>query len=165
MSQVAIPVTENNLQPSTEVPGWLVLSIDNMRLAVPQKDVKTVELASTLDVAVEGEAEAGWLEQDGKMWPVYGVDEYLSLQAVVPRSRRFCIMLHTGDKLVGFLCDQVRMLPSDNDLNLQDMPGCLVNDSSPLRWISLFEGKVVAVAKSGGLTAYMAEMEAKYGAE
>ncbi|MDH5633873.1 MAG: hypothetical protein OEZ10_12895 [Gammaproteobacteria bacterium] len=164
MNQVAIPLNDN-IQPVREVPGWLILSIDNLKLAIPQKDASTIELASALEVSVDGEAEAGWLDRNGRMWPAYSLGAHLELQEMPPRTRRFCIMFDAGDKQVGLLCDQIRMLPSDDDLSLQAMPECMANEESPLQWLSLLEGNMVAAAKSGGIVKYMAELEARYGSD
>ncbi len=164
MSSLAVPINET-VQSARDVPGWLVLTIDNLELALPQCDVKSVELRSMLDVAVDGEAEAGWLEQDNKTWPVYGVNNRLNIMARVPHSRRFCILLYVEDKYIGFLCDQVRILPSDDDLDLQVIPTCLVSGNSPLKWITLLDKNVVTVVEKDGLTEYLKEMEAEYGAE
>jgi chemotaxis signal transduction protein len=164
MSSLAVPINET-VQSARDVPGWLVLTIDDLELALPQCDVKSVELRSMLDVAVDGEAEAGWLEQDDKTWPVYGVNNRLSIMTRVPHSRRFCILLYVEDKYIGFLCDQVRILASDDDLDLQAMPECLISGHSPLKWITLLDKNVVAVVEKDGLTEYLKEMEAKYGTE
>ncbi len=159
MNQLAVPVTEDT-KPARTAPGWLVLSIDSVRLAVSQKDVKTIELASRLDVAVDDEMEAGWLEQDGKMWPVYSVDANLALQVRTPHPRRFCVMLYAGEKLIGFLCDEVRMLPSDGDLDLQMMPECLADPHSALQRVALLDGEIVIAAGNGALARYLTELEA-----
>ncbi|MBE9515998.1 MAG: hypothetical protein IME93_03370 [Proteobacteria bacterium] len=164
MNQVAVPL-EDNTQQARDVPGWLVLSIDQLRLAVPQKDAATIELVSALEVSVEGEAEAGWLEHGGAMWPTYSLGDHLELQEVPPKSRRFCIMFDAGDKQVGLLCDQVRMLPSDEDLSLQGMPECIGSEQSPVQWLSLLEGKMVVATKTGGIMKYMTDLEARYGSE
>lgn len=160
MSRVSEPVAA-----ASDVAGWLVLSIDDIRVAVPQKDVKTIELVTALDVAVEGEMEAGWLEQDGKMWPAYGVDTQLMLQPNVPKTRRFCIMLRSNDKLIGFLADQVRLLAADEDLAIEELPGCLIEKDSPLGGLSLLDDDVVAAIRSGALAPYLIEMEARYGTD
>jgi chemotaxis signal transduction protein len=164
MSSLAVPINEA-AQSARDVSGWLVLTIDNLELAIPQCDVKSVELRSILDVAVDGEAEAGWLEQDDKTWPVYGVNNRLNLITKVPHSRRFCILLYVEDKYIGFLCDQVRILPSDDDLDLQAMPECLISGNSPLKWVTLLDKNVVVVVEKNGLPGYLKEMEAKYGTE
>lgn len=164
MSQLAIPQVHET-QPAREVPGWLVLKIDNLNLAIPQKDASAVELVTALDVAIDGEAEAGWLSQNEEMWPAYSVDSRMELQTDTPGIRRFCVMFHSGDRFIGLLCDQVRMLQSDGDLALDDMPACLAAEQSPLQWIALLDNQVVAAAKSGGLVDYLIKLEAQYGAE
>lgn len=164
MSSLAVPINET-VQSARDVPGWLVLTIDDLELAMPQCDAKSVELVSMLDVAVDGEAEAGWLEQDNKTWPVYGVSNRLDIMTKVPHSRRFCILLYVEDKYIGFLCDQVRILPSDDDLDLQAMPECLISGHSPLRWLTLLDKNVVTVAEKGGLSEYLKIIEAEYGTE
>lgn len=165
MSPLAVPVSDTTAQPAQQAPGWVVLTIDDLQLALPQSDVKSVELASRLDIAVEGEGEAGWLEQENKMWPVYGVDHRLKLITEIPRSRRFCILLYVEDKYIGFLCDQIRMLPSDDDLDLQDMPECIVSGNSPLKWVTMLDDSMVAIVAKGGLLDYLKEIEAQYGTE
>jgi len=164
MSQLAISDPQQS-QPVRDVPGWLILSIDKLKLAVPQKDASAVELVSALDVGTEGEAEVGWLEQNGALWPAYCVDTQLKLQTETPRRRRFCIMFHGGDRFIGLLCDQVRMLQSDDDLELNNMPECLAEEESPLQWIAMLDGEVTAAAKSGALVDYLLKLEAQYGAD
>jgi len=164
MSQSALPQVQET-QSAREVPGWLVLKIDNLNLAIPQKEASAVELVTALDVAIDGEPEAGWLTQNNEMWPAYSVDSRLELQTETPPIRRFCVMFHGGDRYIGLLCDQVRMLQSDGDLTLDEMPACLAEEQSPLQWIALLEDQVVAAAKSGGLVEYLIRLEAQYGAE
>ena len=64
------------------VPGWAVLVIDELWLAMPQRDVRQFALASDLEASGANLAQAGGqpLAGSGESWPVYSLDGSLQLQ-------------------------------------------------------------------------------------
>jgi len=145
MTDIATPESNDMADVDGET-GWLVLTIDALRLAIPQGDSKGIELASALDVSIEEETEAGWFTQDGGVWPVYALDGDLSLRSESMRPWRFCVALRAGDGLIGLLCDQVRILPSEQELVVGGIPMCLRNPDSPIDQMALFENEILFVA-------------------
>lgn len=161
MNHLLVPEIDLSLEDSG-LSGWLLLTIDGLLLALPQKDVKLIELFSALQVAVEGEAEAGWYRNDNELWPSYCLDHRLILQSRTPKNRRFCIFLEVSGKTTGILCDMVKLLPSDEDLKVQTMPDCITEGSSPILWISLFNEGVVVVTRAIALASYLSRLEKDY---
>lgn len=161
MSHLAIPEIDSAIE-SSGVPGWVLLSLDSLTLALPQKDVKLIELFSALQVAVEGEAEAGWYRKGNEIWPSYCLDHRLILQPHKARSRRFCVFFEVAGETTGILCDMVKLLPSDDDLEVQRVPRCIANPRSPILSISLFDEVVVAVTRGASLTSYLSQLERDY---
>ena len=162
MSTFAIPETPHEKPQAPEVPGWLLLSIDTLKLALPQKDVKKIELFSTLQVAVDGEAEAGWYEHNGDLWPAYCLDRHLSLQSEMPAARRYCVFFEVNGRTIGILCDHVSILAADEDLDLQPMRACMVLPCSPIKWIAFREGEVITVAHGLEPASYLSTMEEEH---
>lgn len=162
MSRLSIPDPHADALQPAAAPGWVLLAFDGLRLVVPQRDVKTIELHSALQIAVDGEAQAGWYEQANELWPAYNLDRNLALQASEPLARQFCVFMETQGKVAGVLCDHVSMLASDDDLTVQPMARCLVAEQSPLRALGLLNGEVVIATRGADFAAYLATLEQAY---
>ena len=162
MSTLAIPETPRQKPQPPEVPGWLLLTIDSLKFALRQKDVKTIELFNALQVAVDGEVEAGWHEHNGDLWPAYCLNQHLALQSDMPTTRRYCVFLEVDDRTMGILCDHVSILSSDEELDLKPVRGCMVLPCSPVKWTALLNGEVVVVADGRGLASYLSTMEEEH---
>ncbi len=162
MSRLSIPDPHAEAAQRLTAPGWVLFAFDGLRFVVPQKDVKTIELHSALQIAVDGEAQTGWYEQAGELWPAYSLDRNLALQAHLPRARQFCVFMEAAGKVSGVLCDHVSILESDDELAVQPMARCLVAEHSPLRGLGLHNGEVVLATRSADFAAYLANLEQAY---
>jgi hypothetical protein len=149
------------LKPAAPVqtPGWVVLVIDDLKLALPQRDVRTIDVVSALEVATDGDAVAAWLVHNDARWPAYDVDEQLSPRSTTPTRRRFCVFLHDGDALAGILCDAVSLLVADADLVMASIPAALIEPHSPVRWAGLADGQMLAATRGDLLLAYLTSLE------
>ena len=135
--------------------GWLLLAVDGLKIAISQAESTSIELVSSLDVSLDDEVQAGWFAHEGRSWPVYALDRRLALQPGAGAGKRFCVMLRASDGLVGLLCDEVRILPSGEDLVLTDIPACMENPSSPLDRMALFEDQIIFVARKAATAGFI----------
>ena len=83
---------------STHIAGWVVLAVGGIRLALPQRDVRQINLVIDLKASAESqEQNAGWLiRKDGQSWPAYNLNESLSIQRQLT-GRRLCIFFGSHD--------------------------------------------------------------------
>lgn len=152
-------------QAENKAPGWLLLSLDGRRVALPKKDAKLISLASSMQRHNTGTAAVGKLEYEDHMWPAYNLDQELKLSTQVQETRRFCVVLAIQQQLIGLLCDEVLMLAHDEDLSLQAIPEFVQQSVSPVVWICKHEDQLMPVCEPGAMAQYIGQMEQQYVAD
>jgi hypothetical protein len=166
------------------IAGWMVLAIDGLRLALPQCDVRLIELLVDLasskpdeaagstrvaaapcgaandargTPAASGGLEIGWrLRRKGEPWPVYCLDSGLRLQYPVPAARRMCVFIEAHGHVAGIACDRVLLLATDAALSVQPVPGCMTGMPSPITGFARHQAGITAVATATALAGYLA---------
>jgi hypothetical protein len=141
--------------------GWLVLAIDDLRLALPQQDVRLIGLAADLKPSAGGEGpETGWLlHEDGDSWPAYSLSGGLHLQRPAPAARRVCVFFETAQAVIGLVCDKLTSLATDTELRVQSLPGCMTGLPTPIRHVARHEDGIVAVTSAADLAGYLAGLQ------
>jgi hypothetical protein len=141
--------------------GWLVLTIDSLRLALPQREVRLIELVADLQpVAIEDGPAIGWLlHKDADPWPAYCLDGELLLQRPVPAARRICVFIEAGGLVTGIACDRVQSLATDAELTVEPVPGCMTGIRSPITGFARYQADITAVLSVTALAAYLAFLQ------
>ena len=135
--------------------GWMVLAFEDLRLALPQRDVRLIEIAANLKSADEARV-AGWLpRKDGKSWPVHCLDGQLHLLSPTPATRRVCVFFEGEVGMRGLLCDRMWSLAADGDLGVEPAPGCMIVPRSPVVGFARFQSGVAVVANVAALASYL----------
>ena len=140
------------------VPGWAVLVIDELWLALPQRDVRQFGLTSELEAPAANLPRAGgqFPAESGEFWPAYSLDGSLQLQQVTPEVRSVCVFFEAGGKTRGLLCDRVWSLADNADLVVEPMPGCAKGPPSPATGLAQFRGRIAMVTDPSALSTYLA---------
>jgi hypothetical protein len=138
--------------------GWVVLAIDKLWLALPQRDVRQFELASDMAAPADPAApEAGrFIGRRGESWPVYSLDESLELRRTAPAARHICAFFETEGGTRGVLCDRVWTLARDAELAVEPVPGCMTGPPSPSTGLAQFRDRIVLVTGRAALSSYIA---------
>lgn len=139
---------------SAGVAGWAVLSVDQLRLALPQRDMVSLELAGTLSNDTRQPPQAGRLVLENGEWPAYALDAALLPQPGA--ARRLCVFFRARADVLGVLCDALVLLPADSDLVAETLPGCMISVHSPVLGYALRDARVIAVTSAQALEAYIA---------
>lgn len=141
--------------------GWVVLAIEDLRLALPQRDVHQIELAADLKLSAAGEAwEAGWLlHKDGKSWPAYCFDGALRLLRPAPATRRVCVFFECTGEIRGLMCDHVWSLAADGDLDVEPVPGCMAAPRLLMTGLARYQGGVAVVTHAAALARLTSPLE------
>ena len=140
------------------IAGWAVLAIDELWLALPQRDVRQFQLASDMETSETDLANAVGqiVASNGESWPVYNLDGSLKLQQSVPEARGVCIFFETEGERLGLLCDRVWPLDEDAGLTVDPMPGCMKGRSSPITGLAQFQNRIAMVTNGAALSSYLA---------
>lgn len=151
--------------PAATAEGWLVLTLDGLRLTLPQRGVRQVELIGDLQRADTGApGPAAWLARaDGTSWPVYCIDGALRRLPAVPASRHLAVFVDTGEAVCGILCDRVTPLANDAELAVEPVPGCMTGLPSPLTGVARLRDSITAVTSATALFDYLARPETDRG--
>ena len=178
MSALAIEVYEATPL-ARPIAGWMVMAIDGLRLALPQSDVRLIELLVDLSPSPAdnvqasasaalarsghgidaGGLEIGWLARRNEAsWPVYALDSGLRLQSPVPVARRMCVFIEAHGAVTGIACDRVLLLATDAELSVQAVPGCMTGVSSPITGFARHQKGISAVATATALAGYLAHL-------
>lgn len=138
--------------------GWMVLAFGDLRLALPQRDIRLVGLVSDLKLSAAGEShEVGWLlQKSGNSWPVYCFDEALDLKRPAPEGRHICLFFEAGGEILGILSDRVWSLAADTDIAVEPLPACMTGLPSPVVGVSRYQESVVMVIGAAEVAAYLA---------
>ena len=138
-------------------PGWAVLAIDELWLALPQRDVRQFEPVSDLEAPGSNltQATGQLLTAGDESWPVYNLDGSLQLQRAAPAARRLCVFFEAEAQTGGLLCDRVWSLAEDADLAVEPLPGCIKGPPSPATGLAQFQDRIAMVTNRTALSAYL----------
>jgi len=134
-----------------------LLSIGELLLSLPQAEVVTIELVSTvIAFSREGSKAAGFIEYEGQEWPVYSLTPELHLRRYVPQKRRFCVCFgHDISQAFAILCDDVRLMPDTGEAHPEDLPPGMLTPKSPLRRLLLLNDSLVIMSDVAAMHEYL----------
>jgi len=139
--------------------GWLVLAIDDLRLALPQTDVRQVTLASDLE-GVEGDESRGLRRLKrprGKPWLACHLDHNLRPERS-PGARRLCVFFGASDGVLGLLCTHTWLLAAASDLRVEPVPRCLIEGPTPIIGMAFFQEAMAVVSDGRRLGDYLTSL-------
>lgn len=138
--------------------AWLVFSIDGNYIAIKQSEIVTTLLA--LDVTGKQNSQIGALSiaYDEKEWPAYNLNNHLIPTANISNKRKFCLVLNHGDKLLGIMCDAIKIIDSDQKLTVFDIPISINKTFSPFKKLTLIDKQIVLIGNTVQLVNYIIKL-------
>jgi chemotaxis signal transduction protein len=116
----------------------VVLSIDKLRLVLPQADIRTVESISDVVIEDKMPKSVGWIKYQGQRWPVLCFSDELAVLNEIPGTRRACVMLALNGAYLGLLCDDARVLVNFVQQSFA-VPASMQAHASPLTGLIQYE--------------------------
>jgi hypothetical protein len=144
---------------SATLAGWALLAVDGLALALPQRDIVTIELVSALQPAQDGGQEIGWFAKGTQRWPVYCLDRRFAPVAALEQAARVCVLFRSEGRTLGLAGAQVSLLAADADLDVRPLPACLTRPGSPLVGLALHRDATVSVVQAQALGRYLSPPE------
>lgn len=136
----------------------VVLTIDGLKLILPQGDIRTVESVTDVDTADSPASGAGWIKYLGRRWPVYCLSDELDFLSHAPNTRRACVMLalqsgHSG--YLGLLCDDARVLANFVQQSFP-VPASMQLKESPISALVNYEDGLACISNASHIEAFVA---------
>lgn len=147
----AIANTADLAQPVNKI---VVLAIGNLRLILPQVDIRTVESISDVDSADKMPKSAGWIKYLGQRWPVVCLSDQLALLDVVAPARRACVMLACNGAYLGLLCDDASVLVNFAQQSFA-VPAAMRVHASPFTGLIQYEQGLACLSDASHLHSYL----------
>ena len=132
----------------------VVLTIDNLKLILPQADIRTVESASDVALADKMPKSAGWITYLGQRWPVVCFSDELALLDEVPAPRRACVMLAYEGAYLGLLCDDARVLVNFSQQSFA-VPAAMREHASPIAGLIQYEQGLACLSDAAHIHRYV----------
>ena len=132
----------------------VVLSIDGLKLILPQDEIRTVESIADVELAEKSPRSIGTINYRGQRWPVVCLSNELFLLDVVPAARRACVMLAYDGNYLGLLCDDARVLVNFMQQSFA-MPNSMRTRDSPITSLIQYDQGLACVSNASRLSSYV----------
>jgi hypothetical protein len=143
--------TSNSL-PTAQV---VVLKIGELRLMLPQGDVRTLESATDVVPTDPPANGVGWINYAGQRWPVFCPSHELEFLVSVPAARRACVLLPVESGYVGILCDDAGILAHFSGQR-HDVPRAMRLPASPICGLVMLADGLACISNAGLLARFLA---------
>jgi hypothetical protein len=131
------------------------LCVGRLTLAVPLRDLQSLEPVLDVDVQNRGGASAGTIDLRTGRCPVYCIDESLAVLTDPRPEHRICAILEGGDAgPFGLICSAVEALEGDG-LASVGVPPCMRTSGSPLEGLTLHGRRVLCRTTGAALARFM----------
>lgn len=133
---------------NTDRPGRLSdvelarLELERATLAIPMRDLRSLEPMLDMVPAPPGGCLAGVLSIGDTPCPVYCLTDALLLTDAAPASQRICALIDDGDTLFGLVCRAVSAIPAGGAAETP-IPTCMEHAASPIEAFALHRGQVM----------------------
>ncbi len=149
-------ISQSISEPNSDL---VILSMDGLKLLLPQSAIQTLEPALDVEVGYENAAVAGSLAFEGKQWPVHCLSKDFMAMSRIPETRRFCVLLNARQEYFCLLCDNLLLLKR-NQVKMTPIPNCMNVVSSPFRYLAILEEGIGCVSSADHLLAYLQTLKA-----
>lgn len=148
----------NNASTSANViPLYAVLTIDQRKLLLPQREIHTLESVLDVITATDVPNAIGSFTLAGNSWPVYCLSGQLDLMLELPGTRRICVLLKDSTQGLGLVCDQIEPLGRE-DLRLQPLPPSMKTPTSPIQALVLRHDAIGCVTTTAHLATLIEQL-------
>ena len=130
-----------------------LLRLGPVLLALPQSEVRTLELAVDVDASGERpERGVGWLELERRRCPVYALDPELELAPDRALDRGACVLIDDGESLFGIVVDAVERCEIEHATAL---PAPMRGEATPIEALAIVDASVICVTSSARLSRWV----------
>ena len=117
------------------------LSIEGLRLLIPQSNVTAVEPMFDVAGKASDGGHVGWIDVADRRIPVFSLSPGLRLRKTLPEASRIYLVLRSRSGPLALVCDWASKVAAGS-LRRFAVPRCMRQDSSPLTGLVVLDGVV-----------------------
>lgn len=141
--------------------NYTLLNLNGQRLALPQKDVVTVELASVaMEIQSDDFAASGLLQYENEEWRVFSLDSQMRVILNFLQEHRFCVCFGRDDSTrFALLCNEVSILKIDENMHGAILPPYLAVGNSPVTALLKLDPDMIVISDFERMGHYLYSVE------
>lgn len=144
---------------SMEMSSSALISISDVHMVLPQVEIRALEAAADVDTQDPEPGSVGWIQYIQQRWPTYCLSSNLDLLSTMPSERSACILLATGAKYIGILCDGVKIARQVDFGKQQELPSTMrLSDTPVLGLITVNENDVGCLTSADRLVTHITRL-------
>lgn len=135
---------------SSDIAGYVMLVIDELKLLIPQAQISSLELSIAMEIDTSDALTAGYFQFENQSWPVFCFNNNLDVLKSVPEARKVCILLQTETDYFALLCDQALLIKPEV-IQLQALPEVMTTNEMPLSALAILDDEIISISSAENL--------------
>lgn len=140
-----------------------LIQLDSVVLGLSASDVQSVELVPDIKPSRDARS-AGYVELEGKSWPVFCPTDDLVATRDMTDEHRICAMLTVNDGLFGLMCREVIRVGAEN-MRTFKLPDCMRTPNMPLHSVGMLGTQIVFLTSARSLYSLFTNVHANNSAD
>ncbi|MEN8800349.1 MAG: hypothetical protein ABF297_00010 [Thiogranum sp.] len=144
-----------------QVAEYALLGFSGIQLAIPQREVVSIDLVTDIDTGSAVDRRVGSLVKTSRQWPVYALSDSFEVLQYIPQQRRFCVSFGSGgdDNSFALVCDLVEAVSLDTADSVQPLPASIVTPVMPMQHCFRHDNGLVLVSDQLRMQDYFLALE------
>lgn len=144
-----------------QAPEYALLAFAGIQLALPQRDVVSIDLATDIDTSAAAGNRLGTLAKAGRQWSVYALSDSFDVLHQLVDQRRFCVSFGSGtdDNAFALSCELVEAVSVANAGIVQPLAECMLMPAMPMQHCFRNDKGLVLVSDQLGIRDYLLALD------
>lgn len=139
--------------------SYALLRLDDLRLLVPQHDIRLLEPSVDMAKTAPPAGGIGWMTFRHQLVPVFCLSAELRWQADAEKSYAICALLEAEGRYFGLLCTEVGLLGAD-EVAFFEIPRAMAVPHAPFHQLALHGEHLACVTSASRIFAFLPPQEA-----
>lgn len=147
------PKRNDGLPPADET-AYALLRLDELRLLVPQHDIRLLEPSVDVTLDAPPAGGIGWMTFRQQRVPVFSLSAELNWQPEAEKSHTICALLEAEGRYFGLLCTEVGLLGAD-EIAFHEIPRAMTTPLAPFHRLALHGDHLACVSSAPQIFAFL----------
>lgn len=141
---------------SLETEKLALLTIGQIKLAMPQNEIRSVEVRADIQKNDTGYSNiAGKLIRNDGVWPVISLADNFELKNELNDELRFFACIRKDELFYALACDSLELIENRKDIVMQSLPVSMRTDRSAISYLMKIDGELVFYVDGQSMNRYL----------
>jgi len=144
-----------------QVSEYAVLGFSGVQLALPQREVVSIDLVTDIDTSAATGNRLGTLLKSAQQWSVYTLSDSFDVLHQISDEQRFCVSFGSGrdDDSFALTCELAEAVVLDNAGIVQPLPESILMPAMPMQHCFRNGKGLVLVSDQRGIQDYLLALD------